>query len=191
MTNPSLVLAKASPILAAALTLAAVTQAQTMQSDWQAKWAGARAYTLAVADAMPDSLYGFRPEGLAPRRALDADALKPAMTFGEQLLHLADNIRWLSASKLADGPRPPRAEVDPRDADAVRAYVDAAFGEGVSALARLTFADLDEEVDWFTGERLTRRRVGLLLFDHVTHHRAQAIVYLRLNGIAAPRYVGW
>lgn len=33
--------------------------------------------------------------------------------------------------------------------------------------------------------------IGLLLFDHVTHHRAQAIMYLRMRGIEPPAYVGW
>jgi uncharacterized damage-inducible protein DinB len=30
-----------------------------------------------------------------------------------------------------------------------------------------------------------------LLNDHQTHHRAQLIVYLRINGIKPPDYVGW
>ena len=174
------------------IVLAAVPRpamAQTMQTDWQAKWANARAYTLAVADAMPDSLYAWRPD--YPANGDAAGEPRAARTFGEQLVHLARNVKWLSASKLRDGETPPPPAVDAADKAAVRAYVEQAFDSGAEALAQLTFAELDREVDWFGGTRLTRRRVGLLLFDHVTHHRAQAIVYLRLRGLPAPRYVGW
>ena len=153
--------------------------AQSMQSDWLARWENARAYTLAVADAMPEGDYGFAP--------LDTGM----MTFGEQLVHLADNITWLSASKLRDGERPPRATVDAGDKPAVRHVLEAAFATGAEALAAQSYPGIEATVPWFTGERLTRRRIGLLLFDHVTHHRAQAIVYLRLRGVAAPGYVGW
>ena len=158
--------------------------AQSMQSDWQARWANARAYTLAVAEAMPASDYGFRPDY--------PNALRPAMTFGEQLVHLGRNIEWVSADKLLGGATPPRPDIDPADKSAVIAYLDAMFALGKRALGSLSFAELDERVDWFgEGERLSKRRVGLLLFDHVTHHRAQAIVYLRVKGVAAPEYVGW
>ena len=150
-----------------------------MQSDWQAKWANARDYTLAVADAMPASDYSFAP---VPGET---------MTFGEQLLHLARNVEWLSAQKLHGGSLAAKPDVSPGDKAAVRAVLAKAFDSGADALGRLGYGDLDVEVDWFTGERLTKRRVGLLLFDHVTHHRAQAIVYLRLRGVTPPKYVGW
>ena len=159
-----------------------------MQSDWQAKWANMRDYTLAVADAMPEADYGFSPVS------------GETMTFGEQLLHLARNIEWLSASKLQGGnPEPAlssssngaKPDVTPADKMAVREVLAEAFEKGAAALGSLGYGDLDVPVDWFGGERISKRRVGLLLFDHVTHHRAQAIVYLRLKGVEPPRYVGW
>ncbi len=153
--------------------------AQSMQSDWVAKWANMRDYTLAVADAMPAEDYGYAP--------LDTGM----MSFGEQLVHLAGNITWLCTSKLRDGARPARSTVDALDKVAVRQNLEAAFALGAEVLAGLSYGDVQESVEWFTGERLTRRRIGLLLFDHVTHHRAQAIVYLRLKGVTAPGYVGW
>jgi uncharacterized damage-inducible protein DinB len=35
----------------------------------------------------------------------------------------------------------------------------------------------------------TRRQFLMLMADHVTHHRAQMLVYLRLKGIVPPKYV--
>lgn len=159
--------------------LTSTAMAQSMQSDWGAKWANMRDYTLAVADAMPAGEYGYAP--------LDTGM----MGFGEQLVHLASNITWLSTSKLKDGERLAKSAVDPLDKVAVRQNLEAAFDLGAVVLAGLSYGDIQESVDWFGGERITRRRVGLLLFDHVTHHRAQAIVYLRLKGVEAPGYVGW
>ncbi|NJL74904.1 MAG: hypothetical protein HC892_07620 [Saprospiraceae bacterium] len=31
----------------------------------------------------------------------------------------------------------------------------------------------------------------MLMNDHLTHHRAQMIVYLRLKDVQPPKYVGW
>ena len=161
------------------LLLASVClMAQNMKSDYAARWSNARAYTLAVADAMPAGDYGFRP----------VDTI--GMTFGEQLLHLSQNARWLSLSKLRGEERPAKPTIDANDKAAVMAYVDESFAIADSVLATLSYAELDDEVEWFAGP-ISKRRISLLIFDHVTHHRAQAIMYLRMKGIEPPRYVGW
>jgi uncharacterized damage-inducible protein DinB len=54
----------------------------------------------------------------------------------------------------------------------------------------LTEKDLNEQVDFISG-KMTRRRVLLLLTDHVTHHRGQLVVYLRMKNVEPPKYVGW
>lgn len=164
--------------LAILLLLNFSIMAQSMQSDWAARWANARDYTLAVATAMPAEDYSFRP----------VDTI--GMTFGEQLLHLGHNSRWLSLSKLRGEECPAKPTVDASDKQAVMAYVKESFAIADSILATLTFSELDQDVEWFTGP-ISKRRIGLLIFDHVTHHRAQAIMYLRMKGIAPPRYVGW
>jgi len=152
--------------------------AQSMQSDWAARWANARDYTLAVAEAMPAEDYDFRP----------VDTV--GMTFGEQLLHLGHNARWLSINKLKGDERPAKPTIDATDKEAVMAYVQESFAIADKVLGGLSFSDLDQKVEWFTGP-ISKRRIGLLIFDHATHHRAQAIMYLRMKGIEPPRYVGW
>ena len=37
----------------------------------------------------------------------------------------------------------------------------------------------------------TRRQFLMLMADHVTHHRGQMLVYLRLKGITPPKYIGF
>lgn len=63
--------------------------------------------------------------------------------------------------------------------------------DGVSAILKNTSADaLSEKVEFFAGEK-TKLQILNLLQDHVTHHRGQLIVYLNLNNIEPPKYVGW
>jgi uncharacterized damage-inducible protein DinB len=152
--------------------------AQSMQSDYAAKWANSLDYTLAVAEKMPAEDYGFRP----------IDTV--GMTFGEQLIHLGGNARWLSLDKLRGEKRERGPKVDPNDKEAVIAYVTESYAIADSVLASLSFSELDEPVKWLGGS-ISKRRISLLIFDHATHHRAQAIMYLRLKGIEPPRYVGW
>ena len=47
---------------------------------------------------------------------------------------------------------------------------------------------LNEKLDYFGADR-TKRQILMILADHITHHRAQMLVSLRLKGLTPPRYV--
>jgi uncharacterized damage-inducible protein DinB len=49
---------------------------------------------------------------------------------------------------------------------------------------------LREEIE-FGGVKMPKGTIFYLMRHHATHHRAQAILYLRMNGIEAPDYRGW
>ena len=51
-------------------------------------------------------------------------------------------------------------------------------------------SDLDEEVQFFAGP-MSKRQILVLMNDHLTHHRGQMIVYVRLKGVKPPAYKGW
>jgi uncharacterized damage-inducible protein DinB len=164
--------------------MSAFAQADLL-AEYQARWKNATAYTLEVATAMPDSAYAFRPT---------ADQ----MSFGEQLLHLTGNMVWISNSFLghtepgfeAGTFRDDLRAADASDKDRVLDLTRRGLAFAQAALAGLDPATLDDVQDFFAGP-LTRRHLLILLNDHLTHHRAQAIVYLRLQGIEPPRYRGW
>lgn len=145
--------------------------------EFQQKWENAAAYTLELAELMPDTLYDFQPTG-------------DQMTFREQLLHMVGNMAWLSSSYL-HGQRPDR---DLRSQDYGKEDMLAILREGFElagkAAAELPAAALEEKVEFFAGP-MTRRQILTLMNDHATHHRAQLIVYLRLNGLQPPKYRGW
>ena len=58
------------------------------------------------------------------------------------------------------------------------------------AIAQLPASALEEEVKFFAGP-MNKRQIVALLHDHMTHHRGQLMVYLRLKGIKPPQYRGW
>lgn len=154
--------------------------AQTNDSlinDLAVKWKNAKAYTLQMANMMPEENYGFKP-------------VPEEMSFGQQLLHIADNINWLSSSYLYGNKPPDNSDTSSLNKQAVISRVSAAYDSAYAAQLRLTDAQLNETVDFFAGPK-TRRQILILLHDHQTHHVGQIIVYLRLKGIKPPDYIGW
>lgn len=159
------------------------TNAQSMEmpdfkTSYLPMWQRAAEYLLNVAEAMPDSLYQYKPT---------ADVY----TFEAQMLHLADNMFWLSTTKIEgeDYTRQPPGE-NVLGKEEVLKKLHKAF-EKVEA----TVQDFNEEelhsTLAFGGTEVTKERIFYLIRDHITHHRAQAILYLRMNGITPPKYVGW
>ena len=135
-------------------------------------------YLLQVADLMPADQYGFRPT-------------ESEMSFGEQLLHVATNIGWLSSSYLSKGTNPV-SESDKKltNKDSIRAVVVRTYDYALGVLKQFPPKSLGDKVSFFAGP-LTKLQIINLLSDHQTHHRGQMLVYLRLSGVTPPRYVGW
>lgn len=66
--------------------------------------------------------------------------------------------------------------------------IDKTFDETIQLIKKFDKTLLNDEVDYF-GLNRTKRQIFFLLADHVTHHRGQMLVYIRLNGLIPPRYV--
>ncbi|GAC1387276.1 MAG: hypothetical protein NVSMB45_17000 [Ginsengibacter sp.] len=147
----------------------------SLVSQLSVKWANAKDYTLKLAALMPESEYDFKP-------------VKDEMSFKEQLLHIRQNILWISGTYLFV--KVPEKK-DPKEMNkaAVIKSVNDAYDEGMKA-HNITSSQLDETVKFFAGPK-SRRQMLILMHDHQTHHAGQLIVYLRLKGIKPPDYVGW
>ena len=168
------------PAIVVVLTLltAPILSAQSaFLSEMQQKWSNAGDYTREVALLMPAEQYGFRPT-------------PDQMSFGEQLEHLSTNIIWLSSAYLGQPLPDPKTTEVTADKDQLLSLLDTALQQGAKVLEQITEAQLEEKVDFFAGN-FTRRQILLVIQDHLTHHRAQIIVYLRLQGITPPKYRGW
>lgn len=152
-------------------------QNDSLTSQLQIKWANAKQYTLKMAELMPEEFYDFKP-------------VPEVMSFKEQLLHMAQNIQWLSTSYLLSGKKPPRYDSAFVTKNTVIQRLTEAYDMGLFAHQSLSPEQLDQSVSFFAGP-MTKRQILLLLHDHQTHHVGQIIIYLRLKGMQPPRYVGW
>lgn len=127
--------------------------------------------SIAVAEAMPAEKYGFKPH-------------PESMTFGELMSHIAaTNYQFCAGLKDAAPPSLP----SPTEKDAVVKFLSDSFSYCSAAIDGLSEAQLSAPHDSPDG-RMPGREVLLAMYIHVAHHRGQAEIYLRDNGIKPPRY---
>jgi len=151
------------------------------QSDWlsaiQQKWEGACDYTKEVVEKMPEEAFGHRP-----REAM--------MSFEEQVLHLCRNANWLCTAYLEGEPHSADLKATGYGKNELLAILDELKAKTTAAIAALQEKGLEEKRDFFAGP-INTRQILLLMHDHMTHHRGQLVVYLRLQGRKPPPYRGW
>jgi len=143
-----------------------------MIADWQR----AKNYTKAYLDAMPEDGYGFKPT--------------PEMrSFAGQMLHLADgNYFLVGAATGKPGPlgkeSAEKTVAQTKEATA-KAALDS-YDYVISVLQNATPAQL-QEMAKVGGKDITKQVAFNKAFEHQTHHRGQATVYLRLKGVTPPQ----
>jgi uncharacterized damage-inducible protein DinB len=142
----------------------------------KSRWKSSKEYSLAMLAKMPDAHLAFRPT-------------PDVWTFSQQLTHLADGNLLIGAPIHGDKPV---YVGDPKQLDrpALEKHLGHSYDYVNEAFDRLK-SDADAEVIvQFMGEPIAKRELCYRLLDHATHHRAQALVYLRLKGIVPPEYAG-
>lgn len=141
------------------------------------KWMNAKSYSSHMAELMPEEFYSFKPS-------------IEEMSYGQQLLHIANNIIMLSTGYLSAPVSLNAKNVNPLDKAAVIKTLNTAYDMALFTHRNIKPEQLDEMVKFFAGP-LSKRQILLLLHDHQTHHVGQLIVYLRLKGIKPVDYIGW
>ncbi len=142
------------------------------------KLTNAYSYTIAVAEKMPEEKYGFKP-------------VEAEMSFGAQLLHLSSNMGWLCSSYLGGKSNPvTREDALLTGKTDILAVLNKAYRYAIETLQQYDTKHLGDSVNFFAGP-MNQLQIINLLNDHQTHHRAQMLVYERLNGIKPPDYTGW
>ena len=138
----------------------------------------AKDYTIKVAELMPDGKYTFKPT-------------PDEMTFGEQLMHLTANMTWLSSSYLTNAERPAlKIDTPCLGKKCIITNLAKAYDYAITILQKFDPVHLADTVSFFAGT-INKIQVINLVNDHQTHHRAQLLVYLRLNKLKPPEYIGW
>lgn len=140
--------------------------------DFEKHWNNAKELAVAVANAMPEGDYSFKP-------------VSAEMSFGEQMMHITGaNYSYCS---FLGGSKSPYA----RPKDAAKEEIVKQLGESFDYCTKvfdgITDAQLDKTLG--TGDRaVDGREVMLGAMVHMAHHRGQSEVYLRLKGITPPEY---
>ena len=167
-------------LLCSTLTTTVFAQQHDFIKDYLERLENSRNYLILVAETMPADKYNFK-------------ASPESLTFAENLMHIGFAIDWHSQSLL--GGREARVwstdtifKVADRSKEEMIARIDTTFEEAIQLIREFDPAQLDDELDYF-GLSRTKRQIFLLLADHITHHRGQMLVYMRLNGLVPPRYV--
>ena len=164
------------------LTGSLVTQAQSDSylQEVSSRLENSKKSTVQLAQAMPENQYGYKP-------------VADEMSFRAQLLHMCQNVNWLTSTHLTTQ-QSPFIESNLKDTGQSKAVIEQlinqAFDYAIKSVRAFDAARLDEKVTFFAGP-LSKRQIMNLLNDHQTHHRGQLVVYLRMNGIKPPAYVGW
>jgi uncharacterized damage-inducible protein DinB len=166
-------------LLTLALAIPAFSQT-TIKDSLVKHWKVTGDFTIAVAKAMPADHYNFRP-------------VPAEMSFGQVITHIA--VADLGACATASGmPRPaipPKVAAlqDPKneiDKETALKFLTDTFDFCNQAVASMTPEKLDAVVG--TTRKMTGFEWLWSYFTHTAHHRGQAEVYLRLNGIKPPDY---
>ena len=152
----------------------------TLQSEMLADLGELRDKYLDLADAMPESAYGWRP----------ADDVR---SVSEVYMHIvAANIGIVTSALQV----PPPAMADPAwyDFQNAESIIDkVVIGEALAAsfdyvaevVQNASDTRLQEAVDLFGGESSVRGAL-LLVLTHCHEHLGQSIAYARMNGVTPP-----
>ncbi|WP_452222618.1 DinB family protein [Lacinutrix chionoecetis] len=160
-----------SPILA---------QENDFVKDYLERLENSKKYLLLVAETMPEEKYNFK-------------AIPESKSFSENLMHIGWAMDWHSQSLL--GGREPRdwktdteLKVKNKTKKEMIAKIDETFDATMKLIRQFDVSKLNDKLDYL-GLNRTKRQILLLLTDHITHHRGQMIVYMRLNNIVPPKYI--
>jgi uncharacterized damage-inducible protein DinB len=140
--------------------------------DFIHRWQNALGYSLKVLEAMPADLYYYKPR-------------PELMSFGKQYTHAAHWNTYFIGNIVQQAPLP---EPTVLDKATVKDYYTDCHKHCTAILETLDENQLNQtgygtQAYW---QKHTGRDYLLRAFMHIAHHRAETLIYLRLNGIEPP-----
>ena len=168
-------------ILLFSVPIAGIAQtSQMLVESHLIKFKNAKTYTLSIAEKLDADKFDFKP-------------VKEEMSFKEQLIHIGENIYWLSSTYIKEDINPIKANknrASEMNKEQVLEFVASAYDYALKAMSELDEKTLSKEFNWSDG-KMNKFQFLNLIQDHQSHHVGQLIVYLRLNNITPPKYIGW
>lgn len=168
-----------SMFLFSSLTSPIFSQQNDYIKEYLERLENSRKYLILVAETMPEDKYDYK-------------ATPESMSFAENLMHIGWAMDWHSQSLMGgrdarDWNTDTELKVDNKSKKEMIATIDSTFKKTIDFISNFDTNKLEERLDYFGSDR-TKRQILMLLADHITHHRAQMLVYMRLNGLVPPRY---
>ena len=157
------------------------------KAEFMASLEEAKSYTIELAELMPADKYTFKPH----------DSVR---SFGEQLAHMAMSSKFLTDIFIKGEPMPAPemfakiAQME-KEMGADKEKCVAALNETMKYVKE-TYEGMSEEQLNETFKvpfdpkqpEFSKKRGFDFIKDHMIHHRGQALVALRMQGIKAPQY---
>lgn len=167
-------------ILFSTITSPLFAQQDNFIQDYLERWENSRSYLILVAETMPEDKYDFK-------------ATPDEKTFAENLMHIGLAIDWhcqtlIGGRESRDFKTDTTFKVGTKSKKEMIATIDKAFDEAIKLIEQFDTTRFDDRLDYFGLDR-SKLQIFLLLADHVTHHRGQMLVYMRLNGHVPPQYI--
>jgi uncharacterized damage-inducible protein DinB len=155
---------------------AQLLSSEDIKTQFIKDWERAKSYTLEYLNTVPADKYSFK-------------AVDSIRSFAQQMLHLAQgNVNLISngtgQEHIFSG-RNLDASPGALAKDSVLYYVSESYDFAITGIKNLDASKLGE----ITGSgnfKQTRFAWILKAFEHQTHHRGQATIYIRLLGIRPP-----
>lgn len=148
-----------------------------VKSAFLEKWNNSKEYLIAIAEAMPEDKYDFKPT-------------ERQMSFKTQLIHIHGNMKWLGTNYFDLEGYNESEDLTKLSKEELLSILQNTFDSIYTSVEKTDVETLKDEVEFFAGPK-TRLQMLNLLQDHVTHHRGQLVVYLNLCDVELPRYTGW
>lgn len=130
-----------------------------------------------IAEAMPEDMYDYKPHD-------------SVMTFAEQLMHIGNSSKVLANMFLKDiqPSDSPAMDANSMSKAEIKEAVKANLVEAGEIMKSMTDEQLQEEVKSFSGKSMTRQQGLLFVHDHLTNHKGQANLYVRVSGNEPAQY---
>ncbi len=164
---------KALLTLCLAASLPALAQDPAL-AEIKKHWATSKTFTLAVANAMPDTNYAFK-------------ATPEEMSFGEMVVHIATGNGFYCSGGPGSKTKSPIVKPATIDKASAMKVLEQSFDYCSEMIGGLKPSDLNMMMGP-EGHQSSVRELLWSGFTHTAHHRAQLEVYLRLKGIKPPDY---
>lgn len=164
------------PLLLLSLAFAVPAGAQSDAEAKIADWERAKAFTLEYLEAMPADQLDIRPTA-------------EIRSFAELMSHIAEaNYGFGAPATAQEMPEAPEDAGMPTEItkESLAAKLSDSYDYVINGIRNLDAQRMGEDVQLFGQFDMDRGTALAKAFEHQTHHRGQASVYLRLAGVTPP-----